>query len=169
MEKKKKKWKTILGIIIVIFCIDIIACFSDSSKSTTKSDTSTPNPIIQETKNEWKTYAEQYIQIKNVNCGYMNSLLNGRIPGITLEIKNTGDKTISKLTLTIYFQDENGNDIYEDNMYIIDAGSLFDDFGVLKPNYSWKNDNGTFKSFDNVPSEWKEGAIRFEITELKFE
>jgi len=175
VTNKKKSKSIILGSILLSLGIVFLAGIS-YQETYDAEDIKSPIELYnsnkteaEQNKNEWQVYGEKYIEIKNIDCGYMNSFLDGRIPGLTLEVKNNGDKTISKLVLTAYFQDGNGNDIYEDDLWIIDAGGFLDDFGVLKPNYSWKNNKGTFKSFSQVPSEWKEGAIKLEIKKIEFE
>lgn len=171
VPKKKSKTSLIVGIFILFFGVGILGSIGDNSSSSTElTNSGSDKPVVQEqTKNDWQSYAEQYIEIKNVNCSYMNDILDGRIPGLQLEVKNNGDRTISKLILTAYLQDANGNNIYEDDVWIIDAGGFMDDFGVLKPNYSWKTDKNRFRSFNKVPSEWKEGAIKLEVKRIEFE
>lgn len=170
--KKKKPLSIIAPIVVAFWLIGFLgnlagnAPTSNTQSSTNNSD----KPVIQtENKADWKTYVEEHLEIKNINCNYKKDIIYGKMPGLTLEIKNNGNRVISKLVLTAYLQDANGKDIYEDDWWIINADGFMDDFGALKPNYSWKNDKGTFHSFDNVPTEWKEGAIRIEVKKLEFE
>ena len=50
-----------------------------------------------------------------------------------IEVKNTGDKNIKSFKVTVYFQDEAGNNIAEDSFTFSES---------IKANYSWKMESG---------------------------
>lgn len=87
--------------------------------------------------------------------------------GVFGKIKNTGNKTLKEVELTIYFLDKNGQRIYEDKYYPVLTSSLNftgDGDKPLKPNYIV--DFG-YKT-DDVPSEWAK-KIEAKITNIEFE
>ncbi|TET68640.1 MAG: DUF2393 domain-containing protein [Candidatus Aminicenantes bacterium] len=85
--------------------------------------------------------------------------------GVFGEIKNTGDKTLTKVEITIYFLDKNEKPIYEKTYLPV----LVTDFSIgdskpLRPNYSEKFGYKT----DDAPSEWTQ-KVRAKITNIEFE
>lgn len=111
-------------------------------------------------------YTDQYIEITNYHVG-MQSGYRGKEPGISdISIKNNGDKNIAQLTITVYFQDENGKNIAEDSFMII--GSLFGG-DTLKANYSWKMENNKYYEFSNLADEVDISRNTVKVTEIKFD
>lgn len=111
-------------------------------------------------------YIEQYIEITNYYIS-MKSSYTGKEPGISdIAIKNNGDKDISELTITVYFQDEIGNNIAEDSFMVI-GGYWGGD--TLKANYSWKMENNRYYDFKNLADEVDISRNRVKVTEIKFE
>lgn len=92
---------------------------------------------------------------------------SGREPGLVdVSIKNNGDRNISELTITAFFQDENGNDIAEDSFMVI--GGYFGG-NTLKANYSWKMASDEFYEVENLSDEVDINRCRIEITDITFE
>lgn len=117
-----------------------------------------------------KTSEEEYIEQNVEIAGYyigMQSGYRGKEPGISdISIKNNGDKDIAQLTITVYFQDENGKDIAEDSFMII--GGLFGG-DTLKANYSWKMEKNKYYEFKNLADEVDISRNSVKVTEIKFE
>lgn len=85
--------------------------------------------------------------------------------GVFGEIKNTGDKTLTEVEITIYFLDKNNKPIFEETYSPV----FVTDFSIgenkpLRPNYSEKFGYST----DDVPSEWSK-KVRAKITNIEFE
>lgn len=85
--------------------------------------------------------------------------------GIFGEIKNTGDKTLTEVEITIYFLDKNNKPIFEKTYLPV----LVSDFSIgnnkpLRPNYSEKFG---YKP-DDIPSDWAQ-KVRTKITNIEFE
>ena len=119
--------------------------------------------------NDKQKYMKDKIRIYDLELRYMTSVLNGKVPGLTLKIKNEGNQTISYLKLNLFFKDRNGNVIHEEEYITINTKSLFEPDKPLKPGYIWQNEKGTFSSFKSVPDEWVEGSFDFEIADLEFD
>lgn len=83
--------------------------------------------------------------------------------GVFGEIKNTGNRTLTKVEITIHYLDEYGDTIYEDNHYPVLVSSWSSDNKPLKPNYSEKFGYGT----DDVSSEWSK-KIKAYVTDIEF-
>ncbi|MCK5564083.1 MAG: hypothetical protein KAJ07_02460 [Planctomycetes bacterium] len=83
--------------------------------------------------------------------------------GIRGEIKNTGNRTLSKVEVTIYFLDENAKRIYEQTYYPVRTSGLFSDNQPLKPNYGEK----FFYAADDIPSNWSQ-MMQASVTDIEF-
>ena len=77
-----------------------------------------------------------------------------------IEVKNTGDKNIKSFKVTVYFQDEAGNNIAEDSFTFSES---------IKANYSWKMESGRYYSFDNLSDEVDPNKNIIKITDVTFE
>jgi len=114
----------------------------------------------------YEQYIQDNIQITDYSVKYYSSY-DGEQPGIgKVELKNSGDKNIDSLTITVYFQNEMGENIAEDSFTIIGGWSGGD---TLKANYSWKMSADRFYSFDNLSSEVDLSRHNVKITDIEFE
>ncbi len=109
------------------------------------------------------------ISLYNLKAKYYDSVLKGNIPGVEFKLKNKGNKILTKIKVTIYFKDSQNNVIFEENFLPILTSnfSLSGNNKPLKPNYIWNLKRDKFYSIDTVPSEWQEGNISAEISEIK--
>lgn len=83
--------------------------------------------------------------------------------GVFGEIKNTGNRTLDLVELTIYALDSEGNGIFEKSGTPVNANSIFDDDGPIKPNYSRKFG----VDMDDAPSEWDK-KVRIVVSRIEF-
>lgn len=97
-----------------------------------------------------------------------DSEFDGKIPGVDFKIKNTGDKTLKKIEVTVYFKDSSGSVIYDEKFYPVLVTEFGTDSEPLKPGYIWQQEQGKFYSVKKVPSEWQEGNADAKITDIKF-
>ncbi|KKO53453.1 hypothetical protein [Paenibacillus sp. DMB20] len=112
-------------------------------------------------------YINNLLQVYDFKAVYMDSWLDGKVPGVVFKIKNKGKKTLSEIEVTVYFTDGKGNNIAEETYYpVLDSG--VSDFKELKPNYTFQFDNDHFYSAKLVPKEWKSGNATIKITSIKF-
>lgn len=113
-----------------------------------------------------KTEAAEYaknIEVYDFEASMKDSLTNGRVPGLNFKLKNNGDKTVSQVKVTVYFQDGDGKNIAEEDFYPINTSSIMGG-GPLKPGYVWQQEKGKFYMAKSVPSEWKPGAASIAVT-----
>jgi len=78
------------------------------------------------------------------------------------EVKNTGDRSLDEVQVTIYFLDRNGKVIHEDTYHPLLVGGFLDQL-PLKANYAIKFGGG----FRNIPDEWS-GNVSVKVTDVKF-
>lgn len=115
---------------------------------------------------EEETYLKNNIELLDSKVSICEGY-DGEHPGLSnVSVKNNGDKDISELTVTVYFQDEDGKDIAEN--YFLVIGGLFGG-DTLKANYSWKMEDGKFYEIENLADEVDINRNRVEITEITFE
>ncbi len=127
-----------------------------------------------ETKKEIDEFAEKQGYIDKVvlydfEARYYETYLDKRIPGVEFKLKNSGDRTLKKVEVTVYFKAADGSIIAEEDYNpVLVTKYSFGDNKPLKPNYIWQMERGKFYKADSVPSEWKEGAASAKITDIEF-
>jgi hypothetical protein len=120
-----------------------------------------------ETKEE-KEYIANYIELYDVEAKYHDSLLDGTVPGVLFKIKNTGDRTLNKVEVTVYFKDAGGSIIAEEDYFpVLVSEYSFNDDKPLKPGYIWSMEKNKFYSAKSVSTEWEEGSVDIEITDIE--
>ena len=86
-------------------------------------------------------------------------------PRVTYEVKNLGDRTLSRLELAVYYLDATGKPVYEKRALPVLTGtfSTGESGQPLKPNYSRK----ATVFLDNIPSDWGR-KVDVKITRCEF-
>ena len=95
---------------------------------------------------------------------------SGNVPGVKFKLKNTGDQTLRRVEVTVYFKDAKGQVIHEETYHpvLVTKYSISND-PPLKPNYIWQLERGKFYQAKSVPDEWKAGSVSARITDIEFE
>jgi hypothetical protein len=116
-------------------------------------------------------YIEDHLELYDFQAKYMNAALDGRVPGVTFKIKNTGDRSVERVKVVVLFKDETGAVIAEEDYIpvLVSQYSVSSNNKPLKPGYIWQQERGRFFTAKSVPSEWKEGAAEVRIVEIRFE
>lgn len=110
------------------------------------------------------------VQVYDVKAKYFDSVLDGRVPGVEFKLKNTGDRTVTEVDVTVYFKDKDGNTIAEQTYYpILKSDYSMKPYTPLKPGYIWQTERGHFMSAKSVPSEWSSGKVDARVTLVKLE
>lgn len=117
-----------------------------------------------------KGYISEHLELYDVTARYMDSLLDGKVPGVLFKLRNKGDKPLSRVEVTVYFKGANGRIIAEEDFLpvLVSEYSFSGDNKPLKPGYVWQMESGRFYSAKSVPSEWEEGSIDAAITDVEF-
>jgi hypothetical protein len=103
-------------------------------------------------------YLEKVI-IRNVEIA--NAVLGGL--GVFGEVKNTGDRTLDEVEITIYFLDKTGKPIFEKKYYPVLVSEMSVDNEPLKPGYARKFG----VTADDAPSDWAR-KVEVKITGVQF-
>lgn len=116
-------------------------------------------------------YINTELELYEATAKYMESTLDGHVPGVKFKLRNKGDRTLKMVEVTVYFKDAKGNVIHEEDFHpvLISEFSVLGDNKPLKPGYVWQMESGRFYSAKSVPSEWEEGKVDFAITDIEFE
>jgi hypothetical protein len=104
----------------------------------------------------------QFIQVNKVEVG--RTILEE--PGVFGEVKNTGNRTLTRVEITIYFLNKQGQPVFEKQFPAVLAGSgtFGRDDKPLKPGYSQKFG----VKAEDAPSEWAK-AVTVKVTDVDFE
>ncbi len=115
-------------------------------------------------------YIAEHLELYDVSAEYKDSRFDGTVPGVTFKIRNDGERSLDNVEVTIYFKNERGNVISEEdyNPVLVTKYSFSGDKKPLKPGYIWQMEQGKFYTAKQVPSEWKEGSIDASITDIRF-
>lgn len=115
-------------------------------------------------------YIAEHLELYDVSAKYMDSLLDGRVAGVLFKLRNKGERSLAKVEVTVYFKDQNGSVIAEEEYIpvLVSEFSFSGDNKPLKPGYVWQMEKGKFYAAKSVPSEWKEGSVAASITEIRF-
>lgn len=117
---------------------------------------------------ELEEYLEK-VRLYDVEAKYYSTYTSDRVAGVNFKLKNEGDRTLRKVKVTFYFMDSTGTVIAEEDYHpVLVTKYSYGDNKPLKPNYIWQNEPGRFYKADSVPSEWQEGLIKADVTEVDF-
>lgn len=130
---------------------------------------------IADTKRDIREYEEKQNYIKNVSlydlkAKFYTTFADNKVPGVEFKLKNNGERLLREIEVTVYFKDSTGKTIAEERYHPVLAmkKSYSGDQIILKQNYIWQMENGNFYKADSVPTEWEEGSVSAEITDIKF-
>ncbi|WCP72177.1 hypothetical protein [Sphingomonas hankookensis] len=116
-------------------------------------------------------YIRDNLRVYDLKAKYYDSILDGRIPGVDFKLKNSGDRTLDRVTVKVVFQDALGKAIAEEEynpVWVIENSYSSDNNTPLRPNYIWQNEKDKFYSAKSVPSEWATGKVTATITHIEF-
>jgi len=101
---------------------------------------------------------------------YYETYLDKRVPGVEFKLRNTGDRTLKKVKVTVYFKDASGTVIHEQDYspVLVTEFSFSGDNKPLKPGYIWQLERGKFYKAEAVPNEWKEGSVSAKVADIQF-
>lgn len=116
---------------------------------------------------EKRDYIAKNLEVYELDARYMDSLLDGRIPGVTFKVRNNGQRTLDKVEVTVEFLDAGGKAISEEIYNPVIAGG-YDSQPPLRPGHIWQNERGRFLAAKSVPSEWQSGRARARVTDITF-
>lgn len=114
-------------------------------------------------------YINNSLVLENAVVDEFDTYYNTKIWGLSdIKVKNNGDKSISQLTVTVYFKDESGNTIGENNINI-GIADIYNTVSALKPNYEWSSEKDHYYELKNLSDNINPTRNEIKITNVKFE
>ena len=112
-------------------------------------------------------YIDEYLELYNVLAEYINTPPDGRV-GVRFKLRNNGERSLDRVTVTVYFKDESDNVISEEDFVPVSVSKFFGDSNPLRPGYIWQELRNSYYPANDVPDEWKDGNIVASITDIRF-
>ena len=118
---------------------------------------------------EKQAYVDKVI-LSDLEGSYHKTYLKDRVAGVNFKLRNTGNRTLKEVEVTVYFLDANQKVIFEEDYHpVLVTKFSFGDDKPLKPGYIWQMEEGKFYKAEKVPDEWEEGFVTGKITNIEFE
>lgn len=113
--------------------------------------------------------AARGIELYALKADYYRSYLGHAVPGVEFKLRNRSGRRVDRVVVTVYFQNAAGQTIaHEEYFPVRSTGAGFLNTPPLEPGYVWQLERRKFFLAEAVPSEWKRGAVRAEISEVRF-
>lgn len=112
-------------------------------------------------------YIDQ-IEITEFIAKRISTYSDKNIPAYRVSIKNNGSRSLDKIAVTVYFQDSNGNIIFEDEYLPVYVSKYNYESKPLKPGYIFEMEKDKYHTVKSPLSTWKEGAATIKITDIEF-
>lgn len=92
------------------------------------------------------------------------------VPAVRISLKNNGDRSLDQIEVVVYFQDEDGNTIYEEDYHpvLVSEYSFSGNSKPLKPGYVQEMEADKYYTLDSQLSEWQEGKAIAKIVDIEF-
>ena len=92
------------------------------------------------------------------------------IPAVRISLKNTGNLSLDKVKVIVYFQDKNGNTIFEEGFHPVSVSkySFSGDNKPLKSGYVKEMEKDKYYTIESELSEWAEGEAVAKVTDIEF-
>jgi len=106
------------------------------------------------------------VRIYDLEAKRIDRWADNAVPTVRFTIKNEGNRTLERVEATVYFEDANGQTIFEKTYSPVLPGSDT----LLKPNYivGVPADRDKRYFIEELGHEWKEGAAYAVVTDLEF-
>ena len=113
-------------------------------------------------------YIYESLELYDLSAKYIETY-RGRVAGVLFKLRNSGETSLDRVEVTVFFKDENGNVITEEDFHpVLVSENSVGDKKPLRPGYIWQMEQGKYYTAKQIPSEWKEGNIEAEITDIRF-
>lgn len=91
-------------------------------------------------------------------------------PAVRISLKNSGDRSLDKVKVIVYFQDKDGNTIFEEDYHpvLVSEYSFGGDNKPLKPGYVKEMEKDKYYTLESALSDWKEGKAIAKIVDIEF-
>lgn len=112
----------------------------------------------------------KHVKLYDLTAGYydIHPDEQGAVAGVAFKLRNTGERTLGDVEVTVYFLNASGRAIHEKKLHPLSMTNILGDDPPLRPGYIWHLETMDFLPAMSVPSTWKEGAVRVKVTGVEF-
>lgn len=92
------------------------------------------------------------------------------VPAVRISLKNTGDRSLDKVKVVVYFKDKNGDVIFEEDFHpvLVSSYSFGRDNKPLKPGYIKEMEKERYYTLESPLSEWEAGKATAKVVDIEF-
>ena len=130
---------------------------------------------IEETTKAMEEFTEKMnymdkVEITEFRAERIDTYSKKDVPAVRISLKNRGDRSLDKVKVVVYFQDKDGNTIFEEDYLpvLVSAYSFSGDNKPLKPGYVKEMDKGKYYTLESALSDWQEGKALAKIVDIEF-
>ena len=113
-------------------------------------------------------YIDEYVELYDVLVKYTDTFTDKHVAAVHFKLRNNGERSLDRVTVTVYFKDENGSVIFEEDFVPVSVNRYSSDNKPLRPGYIWQHEKGSYYGTKQVPDEWKDGSVEMSITDIRF-
>ena len=187
MENKKelKQKIIIIGLVIIIIIMAIGYIFVGKTKEISSTEKQTKNETVtnlnsnlnngisnngeNSSNQDMIDYINNNLVLESATVDEFDTYYDTKEWGLSnIKVKNNGDKSITKMTITVYFKDNDGNTIGENNINI-GIADIYNTVSALKPNYEWSTDADRYYELKNLSDSIVPTRNEIKITKVTFE
>lgn len=108
------------------------------------------------------------VELYDIESRYITTYGDEREAGISFKIKNNSDQDLSEVEVKVYYLDNNGNRIHEDDFHpVLVTEFSYGNNDPLKAGYIYQMPDRQFYTSKSVPDEWDEGKVSVSITNVE--
>lgn len=109
------------------------------------------------------------VEITEFEAKRIDTYRDKGVPAIRVSLKNNGRRSLDKVKVTVYFQDKNGNTIYEEDFHpVLVSGYSIHNNKPLKAGYVSEMEEGKYFTLKSKLSEWDESKTIIKIVDITF-
>lgn len=191
MENKNdvKQNKIIIGLVFIIIIMAIGYIFMGKANKTEKqnnnkssitnngtsidTDNNLNNGIINNgdssSNQDMVDYINNNLVLESATVEEFDTYYDTKVWGLSnIKVKNNGDKSITRMTITVYFKDNDGNTIGENNINI-GISDIYNTVSAIRPNYEWSSETDKYYQLKNLSDNINPTKNEIKITKVTFE
>ncbi|WP_018275681.1 DUF6694 family lipoprotein [Teredinibacter turnerae] len=110
------------------------------------------------------------VEITEFRAQRIDTYLKKQVPAVRISLKNKGDRSLDKVKVIVYFQDKDGNTIFEEDYFpvLVSEYSFSGDNKPLKPGYVKEMEKDKYYTLESALSDWQEGKAIAKVVDIEF-
>jgi len=130
---------------------------------------------IEKTTNAMNEFSEKMnyidkVEITEFVAKRIDTYSKNNIPAVRVSLKNNGKKSLAKVKVVVFFQDKDGNTIFEEDYHpvLVSKYSYGKSNKPLKPGYVKEMKEGEYYTLDSALTDWDEGKSIAKVVDIEF-